>query len=169
MTPTPHDITSAEKVVAELLSGADGWEIAVDHEIRLYGEGTEDAIGMQARADMYRRAATLIESQRATIERDRAAVFDAMGDAVRFMDPPDGGDPTQAEMVANMRRQLEAAEARVTALVRDLTSVKQQCETAVYNISQREHDAAVVRSFQNIADFSAQALSRSSTEVKNDE
>jgi hypothetical protein len=65
MTPTD----SAEKVVAELRSGADGWEIAVDDEVRLYGDGTEDAIGMQARADMYRRAAALIESQRATIER----------------------------------------------------------------------------------------------------
>jgi hypothetical protein len=64
-----------------------------------------------------------------------------------------------------LRVALTAAEARVTALVRDLTSVKQQCETAVYNISQREHDAAVVRSFQNIADFCAQALSRSSTEA----
>lgn len=89
---------SAEKVVAELLSGADGWEIAVADEIRLYGEGTEDAIGMQARADMYRRAAALIESQRATIESLRRTVQMEAEGAQRWMD------------------ECAAAEARVTAL-----------------------------------------------------
>lgn len=48
-------------------------------------------------------------------EMERDAIYAAMGDAVRFMDPPDGGDPTLAEMVGNMRRQLDAAEARVAS------------------------------------------------------
>lgn len=48
-----------------------------------------------------------------------------------------------------------AAEARIAELVAHLTCVQQQCETAVYNLVQREHDAAVVRSFQSIADYAA--------------
>lgn len=51
-----------------------------------------------------------------TLRAELADVEKAMGaNAVRFMDPPDGGDPTLAEMVANMRLQLDAAEAELAA------------------------------------------------------
>jgi len=105
-----------------------------------------------------------LSAEVAAKDAETEAVSAAMGNSVRFMDPPDGGDPTQAEMVANMRRQLDAAEAeaaglrvREGALIASLNCAKHQCETAVYNISQREHDEAVVRSFQSIADFCARA------------
>ena len=39
-----------------------------------------------------------------------------------------------------------------------LRCVRQQCETAIYNIGQREHDEAVLRSFQSIADFCARSV-----------
>jgi chromosome segregation ATPase len=55
-----------------------------------------------------REAAAEITDLRAQL----AAVESAMGrGAERFMFPPDGGDPTLAEMVGNMRQQLDAAEA----------------------------------------------------------
>ena len=53
-------------------------------------------------------------------------------------------------------------------LRRSLICVKQQCETAVFNISQREHDEAVVRSFQSIADYCARALVSGSREEQAD-
>lgn len=48
-----------------------------------------------------------------------------------------------------------AAEAVADRLKGALACVKQQCDTSVYNISQRDHDEAVVRSFQSIADYCA--------------
>jgi hypothetical protein len=52
---------------------------------------------------------------------------------------------------------LTAAEAEKERLQGSLLCAQQQCATAVYHISQREHDEAVVRSFQSIADFCARA------------
>ncbi|SEG64572.1 hypothetical protein [Bosea lathyri] len=48
-----------------------------------------------------------------------------------------------------------AAEAEADRLRSALACVKQQCDTSVYNISPRDHDEAVVRSFQSIADYCA--------------
>ncbi len=56
----------------------------------------------------------------------------------------------------------ELAEARAA-----LRCVQQQCETAVYNITQREHDEAVVRSFQSIADFCARTVLSREKEASN--
>jgi len=58
-------------------------------------------------------------------------------------------EATQAE--------LAEAKARIGEAVGHLTCVRQQCETAVYNLVQREHDAAIVRSFQSIADYAARS------------
>jgi hypothetical protein len=145
MTPT----NSAEKVVAEwrdAMEGVPDGEIERAFIVDGYGEA------IQGEAVLY-----LPDDNEAEFRGAHAEVISAWFERCS----PSG--------ISGLLDRLTAAEARVTALERDLTSVKQQCETAVYNISQREHDEAVVRSFQNIADFSAQALSRSSTEVKNDE
>lgn len=45
---------------------------------------------------------------------------------VRLMDPPDGGDPTTAEKVGNLRRLLTAAEADNAELRRALEGVRQR-------------------------------------------
>jgi len=50
--------------------------------------------------------------------------------------------------IADLTRKLEAAAGA-------LVCAEQQCETAVYNISQRDHDDAVVRSFRSIAGYCA--------------
>lgn len=62
--------------------------------------------------------------------RDKlAAVESAMGkDAVRFMFPPDGGDPTLAEMVANMRQQLDAAEAQLATAEESLAEARMSAQ-----------------------------------------
>lgn len=53
-----------------------------------------------------------------------------------------------AEREVDLTRKLEAAAGA-------LVCAEQQCETAVYNISQRDHDDAVVRSFRSIAGYCA--------------
>lgn len=59
-----------------------------------------------------------LEDRTLTAESELDDVEKAMGvDAVRFMYPPDGGDPTLAEMVGNMRQQLDAAEAALAKMV----------------------------------------------------
>lgn len=50
--------------------------------------------------------------------------------------------------IADLTRKLEVAAGA-------LVCAEQQCETAVYNISQRDHDDAVVRSFRSIAGYCA--------------
>ena len=61
-------------LVAELRGDANGWDIAVADEILIYGDGTEDAIGMAARAEMCRRAADALEASMAREAGLRAAL-----------------------------------------------------------------------------------------------
>lgn len=161
-TPTPHDITSAEKATADVV-----YQIRETCVVMEDGECAQQYVLSFDEAQ--KAVAALIESQRATIERvERESIIAPAECGPNCDDPecPYSHHPlTLRQAYENAVSRLRAAEARVTALVRDLTSVKQQCETAIYNISQREHDAAVVRSFQNIAYFCDQALSRSSTEA----
>ncbi|TCR64653.1 hypothetical protein [Bosea sp. BK604] len=67
------------------------------------------------------------------------------------------GSNSPHDLRAKAEARATAAEADKAELRRALECVKQQCETAVYNIRQREHDEAVVRSFQSVADFACRA------------
>lgn len=57
------------------------------------------------------------------------------------------------QIARDTRAQRDSARARALTAEAALACVKQQCETAVYNISQRGHDETVIRSFQSIADY----------------
>lgn len=56
-----------------------------------------------------------IAAEIARLRAELAKVASVVDNDVRLMDPPDGGDPTTAEKVANLRAHFEAAEARAVA------------------------------------------------------
>lgn len=84
------------------------------------------------------------------IERE---AYTALGPDCRFMDPPDGGSPTLAEQIGNMRRQLEAAEAKLAAVEAERDKAREDalrdgwnaCRRSIYAVCEdvdREADEA---------------------------
>jgi len=65
--------------------------------------------------------------------------------------------------IAAYNREYNLLEDALAKAADNMRCVKQQCETAIYNITQRDHDGAVVRSFQSIADFAARTLTAEET------
>lgn len=57
------------------------------------------------------------------LRKEVAAAYAALG-STRFMNLPDGGDPTLAEQIANMRADLEAAETKVADLTKALEKIE---------------------------------------------
>lgn len=113
-------------------------------------EGMEREMGVanDAREAHAACAAALIASAEGEIE----AIEKALGaDAVRFMLSPDGGDPTLAEMVANMRQQLDAAEARALAAEAKADALREALAKA--QAWHESEDKALSKSGRNDADY----------------
>ena len=71
---------------------------------------TPEEIAQKVVDEWWEISGTLRGAIASAIRAEREAVLRALGPGSRFMDPPDGGDPTPAEQVANMRAVLDAAE-----------------------------------------------------------